>query len=454
MLKCHVLTTLLPLTVLMKFSVDTDLSECGCLKTTWSGLVYTVQQIVECGAQSGPPVWRVEWQASSYVRSDLGGCGEMQALAPSLGGEIWRPVGCSRPGVAASSCWVYDPAIWSDGFLRCVVLQGCALPVALSGVELACGPHRVALTEATSVLLPAQLMLGASLQERGSGLRTTGVGLYAVTWSLCLATKSRRPVVVVIDRCDPRSRVSEVDHADSTLYDARVSEVDLADSTLYDPALIERDETELLPVFFAAGNRPDGETIDVEEGPWLCARGASRWSEPNDRRSGQLRKKRKWQSRGGTTPMLPDTVGTRQAARAYVPSPNIEIPAEFEDGSDGRFFLPIIGGEAGSWAVVDVGMVTALEAMGELSVAEYNARLRAGAHNVVQYRELGKIKELESGLTLSTEGSGIVACWTSRTVNTQVHKAALNGRSFWDLWDLFERLSIGHTRVEVPSTGV
>ena len=92
--------------------------------------------------------------------------------------------------------------------------------------------------------------------------------------------------------------------------------------------------------------------------------------------------------------------------------------------------------------------------MGELSVVEYDERLRACARKIVQYDELGKLKELEHGLTLSTPSSGIVACWASRVENTRVYSAALDGRKFWELWDLCEALSIDFSRVEVPSTGV
>jgi hypothetical protein len=378
----------------------------------------------------------------------------MQALAPSLGGEVWVPVDCSRPGVAASSCWVYDPEVWHDGFLRCVVLEGCALPVGLAGVTLRRDGTTVQLTAAATVLLPAQLMLAASLDARGNGLRTTGAGLYAVTWSQCTETKSRRPVLVVVDRIETARQT------------AKVSEVDLTISQpdLFDPCEVVRTEQELLPVFFAAGRRPDGVEVPEEPGPWLCARGASRWAEEEEKRSGQ-RRKRKWQARGATSRVLPDTARTREAARAWHDRrrPDVELPdggdgggGSTNEGEEGLFFLPLIGAAEveNSWVVVEVENVRELEQLGELPTREYNERLRACAHKVVTLSELGKVRELESGLTLSTPSSGIVACWCSRAVSTQVHSVALDGRKFWELCDLFGTLSIGHSRVEVPSTGV
>eukprot|EP01043_Picozoa_sp_COSAG02_P099531 COSAG02_NODE_35643_length_465_cov_1.158470_1_plen_48_part_10 len=46
----------------------------------------------------------------------------MQALAPSLGGEIWRPVGCSRPGVATSSRASSSPTMRADMLGRSMLL--------------------------------------------------------------------------------------------------------------------------------------------------------------------------------------------------------------------------------------------------------------------------------------------------------------------------------------------
>lgn len=138
----------------------------------------------------------------------------MQALAPSLGGEVWAPVGCSRPGVAASSCWVYDPAVWDDGFLRPVVLKDCALPSTVVGTVLQYNGQKVQLSAATTVLLPAQLMLAETLDGPGSlRVSTKGVGLYAVTWSMCTATKARRPVLVV----GSASRLSNGDLSRATM---------------------------------------------------------------------------------------------------------------------------------------------------------------------------------------------------------------------------------------------
>ena len=382
----------------------------------------------------------------------VGAC-RMQKLASSLGGEVWAPVGCARPGVASSSCWVYDPAVWQDGFLRAVVLKDCSLPSSLSGVELQLQTEggrggakvTVKLTATTTVLMPAQLILPASLSQPGHGLRKTCAGLYAATWSLCTATKSRRPVLVVIDRFGIEwSTVSEVD-------------LSIPQPGLFDPCPVERKEEELLPVFVAAGQRPDLVEVEQEPSAWLCARGATIWGDGGTGRSGKKRKAKQFQARGGTSRLLPDTSNSRLAARAYSPKPDLTLeevgPVQADEG---LFFLPLMGSSTSStsWAVVEEGVVVELEAMGELGFEEYDRFLASRAMQIVQYDELGKLKELPHGLTLSTPDDGIVACWVSRAHNNRVHGGALDGRKFWGVGELCEKLSIGFSRVEVPSTGV
>ena len=100
-----------------------------------------------------------------------------------------------------------------------------------------------------------------------------------------------------------------------------------------------------------------------------------------------------------------------------------------------------------------------MEAPGEGAMAaagfeEYDRFSASRAMQIVQYDELGKLKELPHGLTLSTPDDGIVACWVSRAHNNRVHGGALDGRKFWGVGELCEKLSIGFSRVEVPSTGV
>ena len=130
------------------------------------------------------------------------------AAASRAGAEAydeWQLAAPQLPAVQAAHCWVYDPAVWKDGYLRRVVLVGGVIPCAPAGLQLtrAAGPPErsgdtVTLTAGATVLFPAQLLVaskgGTSKRERSGG-----AGLFAVTWARDVEVGALRPVVVVVE---------------------------------------------------------------------------------------------------------------------------------------------------------------------------------------------------------------------------------------------------------------